>query len=394
MGELLKEAIADAKAIRETALANARLALEEAFTPKLQSMLDAKIRNEVEGDEGAEDDIEISDEEIPVEEPAPEAPVEEPAVPAEAPPVEAPVEAPPVEEPAPEETPGEEDLDLEAIIKELEDEAAEGEELELGAEDEVEVEGKIAKDGPNLKKITPAAPELAGNTVKPGVEVSKTTPITEESVEEWDEHKPKHAVSPGSVEEAEVNPKASAGIQYNEAKEDEEEVNIDEILRELAEEDDEESIDEAKKKEEEEDLEEALKKTKEDLEEHKKVVTFLRAKLNEVNLLNAKLLFTNKLFRAHTLNNSQKMKVIENFDRAKSLREVKLVYATIAESLSETGLKKSTSTKVQKITEGLASKATAKTVIKEVKEVEDHSGDLVSPESAERLKKLARITKK
>jgi hypothetical protein len=87
------------------------------------------------------------------------------------------------------------------------------------------------------------------------------------------------------------------------------------------------------------------------------------------------------------------MKVIENFDRAKSLREVKLVYATIAESLSGTGLKKSTSTKVQKITEGLASKSTKKTVIKEVKDTVDHSGDIVSPESAERLKKLARITK-
>mgnify|MGYP001378571120 CR=1 FL=1 len=67
MGELLKEAIADAKAIRETALANAKLALEEAFTPRLQSMLDQKIRAEVadvDGVEGAEggDDIEISDE--------------------------------------------------------------------------------------------------------------------------------------------------------------------------------------------------------------------------------------------------------------------------------------------------------------------------------------------
>ena len=48
MNDLLKEAIADAKAVRTTALANAKLALEEAFTPKLQSMISAKIREEAE----------------------------------------------------------------------------------------------------------------------------------------------------------------------------------------------------------------------------------------------------------------------------------------------------------------------------------------------------------
>ena len=47
---LLKEAIADAKAVRETAIANAKLALEEAFTPRLQSMLSNKIEEELEDD--------------------------------------------------------------------------------------------------------------------------------------------------------------------------------------------------------------------------------------------------------------------------------------------------------------------------------------------------------
>ena len=49
MKDLLKEAIADAKAVRETALANAKVALEEAFTPRLQSMLSAKLSEEEEG---------------------------------------------------------------------------------------------------------------------------------------------------------------------------------------------------------------------------------------------------------------------------------------------------------------------------------------------------------
>ena len=49
MDDLLKDAIADAKAVRETALANAKIALEEAFTPRIQSMLSNKIQNELEG---------------------------------------------------------------------------------------------------------------------------------------------------------------------------------------------------------------------------------------------------------------------------------------------------------------------------------------------------------
>ena len=51
MDDLLKEAIADAKAVRETALANAKMALEEAFTPRIQSMLSDKIQSEIEGEE-------------------------------------------------------------------------------------------------------------------------------------------------------------------------------------------------------------------------------------------------------------------------------------------------------------------------------------------------------
>ena len=54
MDDLLKEAIADAKAVRETALANAKMALEEAFTPKLKSMLAQKIQQEIEEEDGDE----------------------------------------------------------------------------------------------------------------------------------------------------------------------------------------------------------------------------------------------------------------------------------------------------------------------------------------------------
>ena len=70
MDDLLKEAIADAKAVRETALENAKIALEEAFTPRLKSMLSQKIQNEMEGEEEAGDEEEMEEQEE--EEPAPE----------------------------------------------------------------------------------------------------------------------------------------------------------------------------------------------------------------------------------------------------------------------------------------------------------------------------------
>ena len=59
--KLLKEAIADAKAVKETALANAKIALEEAFTPRLQSILSQKMRAEA---EAQDDEVEKVDEEL------------------------------------------------------------------------------------------------------------------------------------------------------------------------------------------------------------------------------------------------------------------------------------------------------------------------------------------
>jgi hypothetical protein len=69
-------------------------------------------------------------------------------------------------------------------------------------------------------------------------------------------------------------------------------------------------------------------KMEEELEE-------LRSELNEVNLLNAKLLFTNKIFRAKNLMETQKVKVLEAFDKATTVKEVKLVYETLNEGIKE-----------------------------------------------------------
>ena len=69
MAELLKEAIADAKAVREVALQNAKMALEEAFDSKIKNMLSARLAEELEEDVELEE--EYVDEEVETtEEPA------------------------------------------------------------------------------------------------------------------------------------------------------------------------------------------------------------------------------------------------------------------------------------------------------------------------------------
>lgn len=244
--DLLKEAIADAKAVRETAIANAKLALEEAFMPRIQSMLSAKLAEEMEDDKIEEDDDYMGDA-TPDAGPALEEEDEE---------VYEEAEDEEVYEEADEEA-DEDRLDLESIIRELEE-----------GDDEVEDE-----------------------------------PVAEaedEEVYEEDEDK---------------------------------EIDVNEIIRSLREED------EVEAEEEEEEVEAEPAPTEDDLEEAYRVIRFLKSKINEVNLLNAKLLFSNKLFRNFDLNESQKFKVINTFDRTNSLREVKLVYSTLCESFNIKGKK-------------------------------------------------------
>jgi hypothetical protein len=145
-----------------------------------------------------------------------------------------------------------------------------------------------------------------------------------------------------------------------------EDIDLDEVLKALSEEEDkEEEVDE-------------VSELKSDLAEHRSVIEELRGKLNEVNLLNAKLLFTNKLFRKYGLNNDQKMKVVEQFDRAANLREVKLVYSTLGESFGSARKNEINESK------GSASKPVAST--KSEKEVITESSELRN-----RFKKLANL---
>ena len=305
MNKLLKEAIADAKAVRETALANAKIALEEAFTPRLQSMLSARLAEEAE-----EEDMYEEEE---VETPEPEM-TEEGA--------EEDYDTAPAETQQDAELEEEDDLDLEEIIRELEGSDDEEMEEDLDSSDIGQGDNQVDKyststedpgkghDGISIEEIIEALREAEGD------EEMEEEPVTEGEDEEED------VVKEGEGEDEEAAAK---------------------------------------------------------VEEAYRVIKFLKNKINEVNLLNAKLLFSNKLFRNFELNESQKMKVIENFDRASNLREVKLVFSTICESLTV-----SKNNKKQNIKESYASKPVRSTAPK--KEILSESTAL-----AARWKKLANL---
>ena len=131
---------------------------------------------------------------------------------------------------------------------------------------------------------------------------------------------------------------------------------------------------------------ESLKKQ---LAEALSTVKYMRGVLSETNLLNAKLLYTNKLFKGKSLTEDQKLKIINTFDLTKNIREVKLAYTVLAESFNSGAsvVKKKTNTTAQTITEGLASKPVSST---------KPEATIVEPQAdvmASRFQKLAGIKK-
>jgi len=353
MNDLLKEAIADAKAVKEVALANAKLALEEAFTPRLQSMLSQKLAEEAEAEEPVEEGE--GEEEAPVEEYGfySEGEDEEPAM------EEGEGEEEKVEEAEEEEAPVEEAEEEEAPVEEGEDEEEPMDEelMEIIRQLEEDIDSSEIGTGDNKK---PSAVASDDSTEDKGEKLVQLVEEEDEDSEEVAEIKEILR----ALREEEEGEKAEEKVEEGE---DEEEVDIKEVLRALREEEEEEKVEEAEEEKEKEMAEAKLR-------EAYAVISFLRSKINEVNLLNSKLLFSNKLFRKHSLNEKQKMTVIENFDRASSLREVKLVYATLCESLR--------TTKIKQIKESFASKPTAST--RPSKPILNEGDDM-----ANRLRKLA-----
>ena len=127
-----------------------------------------------------------------------------------------------------------------------------------------------------------------------------------------------------------------------------------------------------------------LSEVQAELKEYKEAVSFLKDKLHEVNILNAKLLFTNKLFKQYSLDSNQKLKVVETFDRAQTTREIKLVYSTLAEQFNDNG-----SIVTKKSISESASSAVAST------KPSEESRKVISEENnvADRFRKLAGLIK-
>ncbi len=156
----------------------------------------------------------------------------------------------------------------------------------------------------------------------------------------------------------------------------EEELDLEAILKEL------EAEDEMEKHKS-----EKMASLEKELAEYRKAVQLLRGKLHEVNLLNAKLLYTNKIFRKEGLTNEQKVMVVENFDRATTVREIKMVYTVLVETLTSAAkVVKATKSPVKVVAEGFASKATPSTAPK------TEAPEVIAENSvAKRLQQLAGI---
>lgn len=420
--DLLKEAIADAKAVKEMAIANAKTALEEAFTPRLKEMLSAKIQEMDEEESTSMEEMKYEEDDTTMEEgmyDEDDTKVDEAKEEVEEAGFEPMIAAnddqgfDSLKGNIPE---GEDDLnevDLEELLAELEEEekveeslneAEEEDESEMDDEESEEEEGEPLDledmTDEDLKKMIEdviadmvASGELEGGDVEDeeeGEEMEMSDEeeevdlaellkeIEEEMTEEKEEVEESvmfgtdsapHEVA-GMIAAMIPFVSAATGIaiaairsKLSKAKSAKEVVDIAKDLK-----------DDVKKDNmsgEVAELQSENKSLKSDLNEAIKTT-------NSTNLLNAKLLYTNKIFKAKNLNESQKVKVLSSFDKANTVKETKLVYETLSESLK---VKKSTI----KENLGRASKATT---IPTIKKPIVESNDVFA-----RMQKLAGIIK-
>lgn len=311
--DLLKEAIADAKAVKETAIANAKAALEEAFTPFLKEKLASKIAeideeemNEVKVEDENMNEVEMEEEnmdEISLDELLAELEEEESAK----------VDETKAEDESMYEAKEEEEMniedmtedDLKAFIEDVIKDMVEAGELEAGESTEEE----SGEEGGEELEI-----DMEAGAEEVDEEINIDELLAEEEVEE---------ISPASSAGAEVS-------GNNEA--------IQAIAKAL-----DKSVDWVKAhwgeiKKASQNIGKAAMASKgrayeAELEEAFTTIKELKNELNEINLLNAKLLYTNKIFRNKSLTETQKVHVLTSFDKAETKKEVELVYETLIESL-------------------------------------------------------------
>jgi len=274
--QLFKEAIAEAKSVREAAIANAKRSLEESLTPHLKSMLAEKLLEMEDNEDSIEDSSELEE---AADSGFKKVSFKKKAV-KEADEKKEDEENPEGNEDSLEDIPGEEPTPEEIPDEDLNGEEAPVEDKEIG-----DLSVEEFKD--LIRDII--AQEMSG---------------AEESAGE----EPGSDMDAGNFQEPEAD--------------GEEEINLDELLREL------------EGTTEDDDLSQKLEEKEEELCEAMKVITTLRGELREINLLNSKLLYVNRIFKSHNLTESQKVNVITAFDRAESVKEAKLVYETVSKSVT------------------------------------------------------------
>ena len=295
--DLLKEAIADAKAVKEAAIANAKVALEEAFTPFLKEKLALTLSEMDEDlDEAETDELE----EYLLNNPSPEgegnAFSRQPHGNLE------------------EDDMTEGEMDLEELLRELEEDS----------------------DTMYEEEITEAE---EGGDEEGGDEEVTLEDMTEDDLKALIEDVISDMVEAGELEAGEGAGEEEMGSE--EEMEDSEEVDLDELLYEIKKEKmkkmrpsakaETEELEEAKKKAKKAEMEK--EKAEKELKEALETIKSIQSSLQEVKLLNAKLLYTNKIFNSRNLTEDQRIKVLTSFDKAASVKEAKLVYETLLEGL-------------------------------------------------------------
>jgi hypothetical protein len=295
--EMLKEAIAEAKTIKETAIASAKAALEEAFTPQLTAMFAERLNEMDEMDEEVTE--EMADENYSMEEE------------------------------------GLNEFNLDEILAELGE--GDDENMEEGifeAEDDMD-DMDMGGDMPSDDDLEMMIKNILDQEIKAAIEAGE--------IEAGDNYEKDKEGEAGDDEGEELD--VDAEIDTDDTEEIDEEVSIEELLAEI---DSLTNIEEGKKKKDpkakkEDEKKDEKKEKKEDKEKELKeaynAIAELRFELNEVNLLNAKLLYTNKIFKAKNLTESEKVKVLNTFDKAETVKEVKLVFETLTESFKATAKK-------------------------------------------------------
>lgn len=383
--ELLNEAISDARAVKELAFENAKEYLIETFSPQIMSVIKSKL-----DEEEFEDDEEMNDDEDAVE--------------------EADVPDDPEKAKDPEIPSGDYMDDDEYINQKDQEEVDDLVEIELTEDDDEDAyadEEDFEDDDTEdvAEQDEPAEDdedefELSDDEVDELLNLNNVRLELEQELEDEEDDDLDMGIDDEvPADDMDVEPEFEDGSEDEEPEFDvsDDDDEVYEIT--LDEEDDELEPDEdefgGESDEDEDDMEEAYNKLKvnyeavtAEREEFKSAVTELRNSLHEVNLLNSKLLYTNKLTRLFDLSRIQKERILETMDRAQSVREVKMAYVILAESFKDTSTVKRKHS-IKKITES-ASRVTKKT------ETPVNNKQIITEvdESIKRMQQLAGIKKK